>query len=1082
MGVCDQRITAELLTFPLEKQIILTMARLACLLLGIGLASAGVIFPVPDPYRWDESFTVEMPQIDDEHRGLFNGILLIERENNEANLKAATVKYHDHFIFEEGLFKQTMSDEYIADHLGKHADFLKRFDAWTSPVPEAELTWAKNWLVQHIKNTDFKYIDLLPHHVPKPYNWDDSLEVFYARLDDEHKQLFDHLREVGHTPESTKHLSDLKFKMRAHFDYERGFFCNSETYHDCEEHSKKHDTFYKRLFSWKVPVAAEDVEWAKNWLVQHIKNTDFGYKFKLNNYKHKVPRPYVWQPYLQVYYQRLDEEHVVLFDAIRESVEDPASQEKYDHLYKVMVEHFEYEQGEFSKIPNFEEYSQDHINKHTNFLAKLKAATLPLDCDFINYVEDWLGQHIMNTDFSYRGKLIHEVPEPYVWEPSFQTFYERIDKEHVKLFDCIRESSENPSDEAVIAHCKTLLRVHFDYEESEFCKVPDYDCYGHYLKHYNFQTKFQEAHIPLTSEVTDWAKNWLAQHIKNTDFAYRGKLFLRRHYVVPDPYVWDKSFLVNIKELDDEHVVLFDAVREVEAHREDQAVWDHMIHVFNEHFRNEEGMFSRIPDNTHNIADHRNRHFGIMNTVKGAVAPISEEITEFVKNWLAQHIKNTDFDYKGKMPEIYPIPEPFQWNRFFAVFYEDMDNEHKPLFTCIADLQTTPEDSDLLASCLKAYEDHFVHEQKLFMASNTYSDADKYQHINKHNAFLAAMRGLSTPVSQEFLVFAKNWLTQHIPNTDFRYKGKMPFHVADPYVWDESFQVYHTRLDDEHVLLFDLMQQLGEHPEDEDLLNKNRDIYRDHFDYEEKQFMACGEPCDADAHKKKHDIFFKTLLDVEHHPDDQEKVEELQKLMRDHFYYEEGEFCDSIDLPWDYCKEHKKKHVMFSEKFAKMSAPVDVSYIKFAQDWLAQHIKNTDFGYRGHLKHDVPEPYVWDESFATEYTRLDEEHDVLFAQILAVSQAPDSAEKLATMKDSMRKHFDYEQQRFCSVPSYNCVDHKMKHYKFWVILDDLQVPIDCEKINWAKNWLAQHIKNTDHGYKHRLIGPDSGENFSGPLP
>merc|ERR1719233_635792 len=80
--------------------------------------------------------------------------------------------------------------------------------------------------------------------------------------------------------------------------------------------------------------------------------------------------------------------------------------------------------------------------------------------------------------------------------------------------------------------------------------------------------------------------------------------------------------------------------------------------------------------------------------------------------------------------------------------------------------------------------------------------------------------------------------------------------------------------------------------------------------------------------------------------------------------------------------------------------------------------------------------YVWDESFATDYTRLDEEHDVLFAQILAVSQAPDSNEKLATMKDSMRKHFDYEQQRFCSVPSYNCVDHKMKHYKFgssWMI-------------------------------------------------
>merc|ERR1711887_487466 len=722
--------------------------------------------------------------------------------------------------------------------------------------------------------------------------------------------------------------------------------------------------------------------------------------------------------------------------------------------------------------------------------------------------------------------------------------------EHVKLFDCIRETSEHPSDEAVIAHCKTLLRMHFDYEESEFCKVPDYDCYGHYLKHYNFQTKFQEAHIPLTSEVTDWAKNWLAQHIKNTDFAYRGKLFLRRHYVVPDPYVWDKSFLVDIKELDDEHVVLFDAVRDVEAHREDQAVWDHMIEVFNEHFRNEEGMFSRIPDNTHNIADHRNRHLGIMNTVKGAVAPISEEITEFVKNWLAQHIKNTDFDYMGKMPEIYPIPEPFKWNAFFAVYYADMDNEHKPLFSCIADLEKTPNDADLLASCIKSYEDHFKHEEKLLSESGTYAKSDLYQHINKHNSFLATAHGLSTPVDPKWIAFAKNWLTQHIPNTDFKYKNKMPFPVSDPYVWDESFEVFYTRLDDEHKHLFRIMQELKDNPDSVDILNDNRDVFRDHFDYEEKQYMPCGEPCDADAHKLKHDIFFKTLtwvtnpvsteymdwamnwlaqhikntdfkyryklktrhttpepyvwnkefevpyprLDQEHvnlfkamynvenDLTNQDKVDHLMKIMREHFYYEEAQFCDAHDLPWDYCKEHKKKHSDFSERFVRMYAPVDLGEIKWAQNWLAQHIKNTDFGYKGSLKHETPEPYVWDESFKVDYSRLDEEHDVLFANILAVSQHPDDAAKLQVLKDNMQKHFDFEEQRFCNVEHYNCVDHKAKHYKFWVVLEDLKVPVGCEEINWAKNWLAQHIKNTDHQYKTRLEHAEEGANFSGALP
>merc|ERR1719180_164983 len=90
--------------------------------------------------------------------------------------------------------------------------FLGRFDKWEAPVAEHELTWAKNWLVQHIKNTDFKYIGLMPHHVPKPYHWDDSVETFYKRIDDEHKILFDHIRAIGHSPMSTEDLSNLKSK------------------------------------------------------------------------------------------------------------------------------------------------------------------------------------------------------------------------------------------------------------------------------------------------------------------------------------------------------------------------------------------------------------------------------------------------------------------------------------------------------------------------------------------------------------------------------------------------------------------------------------------------------------------------------------------------------------------------------------------------------------------------------------------------------------------------------------------------------------------------------------------------------
>ena len=183
-------------------------------------------------------------------------------------------------------------------------------------------------------------------------------------------------------------------------------------------------------------------------------------------------------------------------------------------------------------------------------------------------------------------------------------------------------------------------------------------------------TKFQSEHLPISTEAINEAKNWLTQHIKNTDFAYRGKLHLRRHYVVPDPYTWDDSFAVGYQQMDDEHVGLFDIVRDVEADRNNQELWDKAMALYNEHFGAEEALFTTIRDNKHDIADHRQRHLGLMNTVKGAQVPITEEMTDFIKNWLAQHIKNTDFKYRGLLPVVHPVPSPFKWNSFFAVFYQ----------------------------------------------------------------------------------------------------------------------------------------------------------------------------------------------------------------------------------------------------------------------------------------------------------------------------------------------------------------------------------------------------------------------------
>merc|ERR1712080_14983 len=192
-------------------------------------------------------------------------------------------------------------------------------------------------------------------------------------------------------------------------------------------------------------------------------------------------------------------------------------------------------------------------------------------------------------------------------------------------------------------------------------------------------------------------------------------------------------------------------------------------------------------------------------------------------------------------------------------------------------------------------------EEKQFMACGELCDADA--HKKKHDIFFKTLTWVTNPVSTEYLDWATNWLAQHIKNTDFKYRYKLATNhkTPEPYIWNEEFQVSYKRLDDEHIGLFE------------------------------------------------------SMYDLEMNLSSQEKVDNLQRLMRDHFYYEEAQFCDALDLPWDYCKEHKKKHVKFSERFAKIVAPVDMAEIKWAQNWLAQHIKNTDFGYKGFLKHEVPE-------------------------------------------------------------------------------------------------------------------------------
>ncbi|ESO00875.1 hypothetical protein HELRODRAFT_100875 [Helobdella robusta] len=116
--------------------------------------------------------------------------------------------------------------------------------------------------------------------IPEPFVWDETFKVFYNELDEEHKGLFQGVFNVAKAPSDQGALECLAKLVDAHFKHEEEMF-KAKSYPDAESHKKAHDDFMATLKTIACPVANDKIHFAKNWLVNHIKGTDFLYKGKL---------------------------------------------------------------------------------------------------------------------------------------------------------------------------------------------------------------------------------------------------------------------------------------------------------------------------------------------------------------------------------------------------------------------------------------------------------------------------------------------------------------------------------------------------------------------------------------------------------------------------------------------------------------------------------------------------------------------------------------------------------------------------------------------------------------------------------
>nr|ASW22263.1 hemerythrin [Cephalodiscus hodgsoni] len=117
-----------------------------------------------------------------------------------------------------------------------------------------------------------------------------------------------------------------------------------------------------------------------------------------------------------------------------------------------------------------------------------------------------------------------EIPEPFIWDESFRVFYDALDDEHKKLFQAVFDVNADPSSGAALANLVTVTDNHFTHEEKMMLDAK-YDGYPpHKEKHTDFLGKLRALSTPVPADPIHYAKDWLVNHIKGTDFKYKGKL------------------------------------------------------------------------------------------------------------------------------------------------------------------------------------------------------------------------------------------------------------------------------------------------------------------------------------------------------------------------------------------------------------------------------------------------------------------------------------------------------------------------------------------------------------------------------
>ncbi|XP_032225455.1 hemerythrin-like protein [Nematostella vectensis] len=123
-----------------------------------------------------------------------------------------------------------------------------------------------------------------------------------------------------------------------------------------------------------------------------------------------------------------------------------------------------------------------------------------------------------------------DIPKPFRWNESFKVFYQNLDDEHRGLFDVVFDVDAKRGDAGAVSKAASAFKGHFTTEEAEMKKGVDAGKLdgAHYKGHCTAHNKFLELFGSFGNNLGDdeinYSMKWLVNHIKSTDFHYKGKL------------------------------------------------------------------------------------------------------------------------------------------------------------------------------------------------------------------------------------------------------------------------------------------------------------------------------------------------------------------------------------------------------------------------------------------------------------------------------------------------------------------------------------------------------------------------------